>query len=155
MNETIRYLCFSLGHEEFAIPLLKVKEVIGLPETTPIPQAQPHFVGIMNLRGSVISVLDMRTKLSIKPGSHDETTVIILDLGETNLGVVVDCVNSVIAIPHDQIAPKPLIESSKASDYITGVYRKDEHLVLMLDIGKTLSVDDRATLSKATAPKAA
>lgn len=155
MNDGSRYLCFSLGNEEFAIPLLKVKEVIGVPETTSIPQSPGYFVGIMNLRGSVISILDLRIKLGFKPQNSSETTVIILDLGETNLGMVVDCVNSVVAIPSDQISPKPAIESSKVADYITGVFRKQEHLVLLLNIEKSLSVEDRTTLSRAATAKAA
>lgn len=147
MTETNRYLCFSLGAEEFAIPLLVVKEVIGVPEVTSVPQTPSHFLGIMNLRGSVISVLDLRQKLGVKPGANVETTVIILDLGDYNLGVVVDCVNSVLPLSSDQIGEKPVVESNKSTDYIVGVFRKDERLVLLLDIAKALSVEDRSVVA--------
>lgn len=155
MNDLTRYLCFSLGNEEFAMPLLKVKEVIGVPDTTPIPQSPSYFVGIMNLRGSVISILDMRLKMGIKSKNGDETTVIILDIGETKLGIVVDCVNSVVSIPSEEILPKPMIESSKSAEYIAGVFRKQEHLVLLLDIEKALSIEDRSHLAKSPTVKAA
>jgi purine-binding chemotaxis protein CheW len=148
MNEQTRFLCFSLGVEEYAIQLLAVKEVIGMPEITPVPQTPPYFLGIMNLRGAVISVMDLRHKLGIKPGSSDETTVIILDLGDYCLGIVVDCVNSVLSLSMDDIAKKPVLESGKSTDYVTGVYRKEDRLVLLLDIAKALSIEDRSALNK-------
>ena len=104
MIDNMRYLCFDLGNREFAIPLLSAKEVIGIPEVTAVPQSPSHFLGIMNLRGNVISVLDLRLKLSIKPVTSEENTIIILDLGDYNLGVVVDRVNSVQTVEKDKIS---------------------------------------------------
>lgn len=148
MIDNTRFLCFTLGKEEYSIPLLSIKEVIGLPEVTPIPQSPPHFMGIMNLRGQVISVMDLRQKLSIKSPNTEETSVIILDLGDYNLGVVVDKVNSVQMLNQEDISEKPIVESNKAHDYITGVFRKEDKLILLLDIAKALSVEDRTTVSK-------
>jgi len=145
-----RYLCFNVANEEFGIPLLNVKEVIGYPDITPVPQTPPHFLGIMNLRGNVISVLDMRLKIGQKATKSEETTVMILDLGGFNLGVVVDCVNSVIAIQPEHLSPRPVIESSKNTEYITSVYRKDDRLILFVDIAKALSVDDYTSIKKQT-----
>jgi len=149
-----RYLSFSLGSEEFAIPLLDVKEVIAMPEFTPIPCSPPHFLGIMNLRGQVISVLDLRTKLSIKPLNSPETAVIICDLDPLTIGVVVDSINSVITPESDEVSDKPEIQS-KASDFITGVFRKDKNLVLFLDIARALSVQDKLTAQNAVQMKKA
>jgi purine-binding chemotaxis protein CheW len=144
MSEVTRYICFNLGVEEFAIPLLAVKEVIGLPEVTPVPQTPPHFLGIMNLRGSVISIMDLRNKLGAKSIPSDETTVVILDLGGGhNIGVVVDRVNSVLSMEADKISEKPVVDSAKSTEYITGVYRRDSSLVLLLDVARVLSVEDR------------
>lgn len=154
MNDNSRYLCLNLGQEEFAVPLLAVKEVIGLPDTTPIPQAPSHFSGIMNLRGKIVSVMDLRVKLGIKPTGSDETTVIILDLGDYNLGVVVDKVNSVQVLTKEMVSEKPVIDGGKGHDYITGVFRKDDHLILLLDISKALSVEDRSTVMKQAAKAA-
>jgi len=148
MIDNTRFLCFTLGKEEYSIPLLSIKEVIGLPEVTPIPQSPPHFMGIMNLRGQVISVMDLRQKLSIKSPNTEETSVIILDLGDYNLGVVVDKVNSVQMLNQEDISEKPIVEANKAHDYITGVFRKEDKLILLLDIAKALSVEDRTTVSK-------
>jgi len=154
MIDNARYLCFDLGNREFAIPLLSAKEVIGIPEITAVPQTPTHFLGIMNLRGNVISVMDFRLKLGIKPSASEENTVIILDLGDYNLGVVVDRVNSVQTVEKDKISDPPMVESNKNSDYITGVFRKDERLILMLDISKALSVEDKSAM-KSKSVKAA
>ncbi len=148
MIDNMRYLCFDLGNREFAIPLLSAKEVIGIPEVTAVPQSPSHFLGIMNLRGNVISVLDLRLKLSIKPVTSEENTIIILDLGDYNLGVVVDRVNSVQTVEKDKISEPPVVESTSKSDYITGVFRKDEKLILMLDISRALSVEDRSVMKQ-------
>lgn len=155
MIDTARYLCFNLGKEEYSIPLLSIKEVIGMPDITSIPQSPPHFLGIMNLRGQVISVMDLRQKLSIKPTQSEETSVIILDFGEFNLGVVVDKVNSVLMLNKEDIHEKPVIEQNKAHDYVLGVFRKENQLILLLDIAKALSVDDRKIVNKSVTKKAA
>lgn len=147
-----RFLGFSLGEEEFGIPLLNVREVIGLPEITPVPQSPKHFLGIMNLRGQVISIIDLRQKLGITPKKSAETAVVICDLGTTSLGVVVDSVNQVISPQTEEISDKPEIQNSKANAFITGVYRneKEKKLVLFLDVAKTLDMNDLAAMKNAT-----
>ena len=142
--DDLRYLCFNIGEEEFALPLLSVKEVLAIPETTPVPQMPTHFKGILNLRGKIISIMDLRTKLNIKPLKESaENAVVILDLGEYNLGIVVDRVNSVQTFEPSGLSDKPMVENSKANDYITGVYRKDNKLVLLINVLKALSIEDK------------
>ena len=151
-----RFLSFSLGNEDFALPLLCVKEVIAVPEVTPIPFTPPHFLGIMNLRGQVISIVDLRTKFGIKAKNVTENAVIICEFSGLCLGVVVDSINSVLAPAADELSGKPDIQGSKAGDYITDVHRsKDKHLVLFLDIARALSVEDLQTIKKSGAGKAA
>ena len=142
-----RYICFNLGVQEYGVPLLSIKEVLGLPEVTPIPQCPNYFLGIMNLRGKVISVMDLRTKIGIKTQNNNETSVMILDLGDQLLGVVVDKVNAVITINMKDIAEAPKIEESKATDYIENVYRHNEQLILLISIAKALSIEDHLVLS--------
>ncbi len=145
-----RFLSFSLGEEEYAIPLLSVREVIAVPNVTPIPYTPPHFLGIMNLRGNVISLIDLRKKFAIKPKENAETSVIICDLGDVALGVVVDSVNQVLTPRENDISAKPSIESNRNTDFITSVYRRDKHLVLFLDIEKALTGEDKAAIQKST-----
>jgi purine-binding chemotaxis protein CheW len=149
LNNGDRFLSFSLGSEQYAIPLLSVKEVIAMADLTAIPQTPPYFLGIMNLRGQVISVMDLRLKLGIKPVVGAETAIIICDLKSLVIGVVVDSINSVLAPKEGEVSDKPEVQSSKNTDYITGVYRFEKQLVLFLDIVKSLSVEDKLAVSKA------
>ncbi len=144
-----RFLAFSLEDENFALPLLAVKEVIAMPEITSIPYTPPHFLGIMNLRGQVISVIDLRLKFNMKPNGGSETAVVICDLANLCIGVVVDSVNQVLSLNQEDIAPRPEVESNRKSDYIMGVTRQDKKLILLLDIAKTLNVEDHMAIKNA------
>ena len=138
-----RFIEFSLGSEDYAIPLLMVREVISIPETTPIPKAPKHFVGLMNLRGQVISIVDLRTKLSISTNTeHAESAVIIVDFNGINIGIIVDSINKVLAFSRGEIQEMPEVNSQVKSDYILGVFKKDEGLAVLLDIAKCLDVKD-------------
>tara|TARA_Y100000817_G_C16773446_1_gene507193 strand:+ start:15 stop:545 length:531 start_codon:yes stop_codon:yes gene_type:complete len=152
-ENTERYLEFSLGEEVYAMPLLKVREVIAMPETTPVPFTPDHFLGIMNLRGQVISVIDLRDKLKIKTNvkiedEESEIAVIIIDLDPIFLGVVVDSVNSVLTVETGNVNPTPQIESSRNADYITGVYRKNNNLILLLDVARVLDLEDKKAIDQ-------
>ena len=141
-----RYLAFSLRAEQYAIPLLQVKEVIGMTEPTPIPQTPAYFKGIINLRGQVISVIDLRTKLQLsKAADGPETSIIILDLEPLCLGVIVDSINSVLALSPEDLSPAPDATDLK-DQYLTNVARQENQLTLILDIRATLSVQDIAAL---------
>ena len=142
-GEPQRFLAFALCEEEYAIPLLTVKEVIALPEITPVPHTPAHFLGIMNLRGQVISIVDLRVKFGMKKADRTaETAVIILDIDELRLGVVVNSVDNVLAVAAGDIKERPDIESSVKTDYIQGVTRQDGKLVIILDIARALNVED-------------
>lgn len=145
-----KFLCFSLGPEEYAVRLLTVKEVIAKPEVTHVPQSPPYFLGIMNLRGQVISIVDLRAKLGVKPVETAETSVIIFDLQDAIIGVVVDSVNAVLAPEPSEISDKPDIHGSNKHNYIEGVYRWNKQLVLFLNIAKALGVEDLTHAAKAT-----
>lgn len=142
-----RFIHFSLGKEDYAIPLLRVREVIAPPEVTAIPQTPNYFLGIMNLRGQVITVLDLRTKLGIKPLNGPEMAVIIADLGGLCVGIVVDSINSVLSPKADELREKPDLPAAKAAEYVTGVYRGQNKLVLLLDVVKVLSLEDHQSIA--------
>lgn len=150
-----RYLSFSLGNEEFAIPLLKVKEVIGVPEVTSVPFTPPYFLGIMNLRGQIISVMDLRQKLGIKPVNKNETAVIICDFGHISLGVVVDSINSVAMPKPEELSDRPQMGQEKFSEFIMGVITRESRLTLILNIAKCLNVEDLKAIERSKSPKAA
>jgi purine-binding chemotaxis protein CheW len=155
-GEMLRYLAFSLAGEEYAVPLLKVKEVIALSEITPVPQTPSYFRGIMNLRGQIISVVDLRSKLRLPPAAATgENAIIILDIAEVSLGAVVDSIDSVLAVASADVSPTPDLESNVSSEFITGVTRRGKKLVLLLDIEQTLSVDELVAVNRAIGKKAA
>lgn len=138
-----RYLAFLLGKEQYAIPLLQVKEVIEMSDPTPIPQAPPYFEGVINLRGQIISVLDLRSKLKFpKTERGPKTAIIILDLDpHLSLGVIVDRINSVLAIAGEDRSEAPELLSEK-NQCLTGVARRDNKLTLLLDIKAALNLTD-------------
>lgn len=134
-----RFLEFSLLTESFALPLESVREVLALGEVTPIPSVPNHVKGVMNLRGQVITVVDMRTKFRMKTEAYQaETAIIILDNANHAVGIIVDTVNSVISLEDEAISRSPEIESSVASDYIAGIARVEKKLILLLDMEKAL-----------------
>lgn len=140
-----RYLSFSVGNEDYAIPLLSVKEVIAKPKTTPLPYSPPHFVGLMNLRGLVISIIDMRIKLGLKPKeNHVENGVIIIDMDPVFVGVTVDSINNVLLLNQSDVSAPPDMENKRAGRYLKGVARKDNRLILLIEIKDMLDLEDRA-----------
>ncbi len=133
LNDTKRFLEFNLGGESYAVELLKVKEVITPPEMTPIPKAPGYVCGLMNLRGLVLTVIDLRKKLGITPGKDtSQNGVIIFDLGERLVGVMVDSIQKVLNIGSGQIKPVPDSEAAGAA-YFLGVLQQDERLSMWLD----------------------
>lgn len=138
-----RYLCFSLGNEKFAMTLLQVKEVIANVPTTSIPQAPAYFKGLMNLRGLVIPVIDLRSKLKIGKGEfNSETTIVILDLDGLFSGVVVDSVDSVVIFDQSMISETPVRDAATKVDYIVGVAKQEKSLTLIMDMKKVLNTED-------------
>lgn len=153
-GEIKRFLAFSLGQEHYAIPLLAVKEVIAMPDFTPVPYTPPHFLGIINLRGQVISVIDMRLKFGIKAEKTHESAVIICDFNSVSVGIVVNSVNSVLSLNEEAISPTPEIESTKKTDHIIGVTKQGPKLVILLDIAKALDMDDLNAIKNAEKKRA-
>lgn len=136
-----RYLCFSLGEEEYAIPLLSVKEVVAMPEYTKVPNAPKYFLGIINLRGQVISVVDLRARLGISAGFDKETSVIICIVDGNSIGVVVDTINQVVESHDNEVSSPPDISSANLA-YITGVIRKDKRLIVRIDVAKMIALSE-------------
>jgi purine-binding chemotaxis protein CheW len=148
-TESQRFLCFRLGDEDYAVPLLSVKEVIAMPDTTPIPNTPSHFMGIMNLRGQVISIIDLRVKFGFKSEKTAENCVIICDFGGLSLGVVVSAVENVHAVSPKDIGPRPDLQGSKTSDYVTGVIKRDKNLILLVNLSKALGVEEQKAIAQA------
>jgi len=133
MKITQKFLSFMVGNECFAIPLLKVREVIGMPEVTAIPQAPNHVVGIINLRGQIITIFDLRSRLNAST-KGEQPTVIICEMPFGQMGMIVDLVSSVLSAESEQLSEVPPGSRAASHDFITSIYSKEDELILMLDV---------------------
>lgn len=136
-NDSNQYLTFTLQDEEYGIEILKVQEIKGYSKITQIPNA-PHYVkGVLNLRGTVVPVVDLRTRFSMVEKECDQFTVIIVvNVGTKVVGLVVDTVSDVLNIPPEDIADAPDMTGDVDSSCITGMGKVNERLILLLDIGR-------------------
>jgi purine-binding chemotaxis protein CheW len=147
-----RYLQFDLGAESYAIHLLSVKEVIPRPDTTPLPNSPSFYVGIMNLRGQIISIVDLRRKLNIAPKKEDiEEAVIIIEIEGVGIGVVVDSINRVLNIAMNSVSEVPEVSSQINAKYIEGVYQGEKSLTILLDLASVLNIIEIKNMQKKTA----
>jgi purine-binding chemotaxis protein CheW len=152
-NSTIdlsRYLEFSLAEENFAIPLLQVRELISIPETTPIPNAPSYFLGIMNLRGQVISVVDLRKKMKMEAKAADsETAVIIIEINGVHMGIVVDSINRVLNVGENDVQEIPEVESQMNAKFISGIFKHPDGLTIFVNLENMLGLQDIKTAESA------
>lgn len=138
-EEMSRFLEFKLGNEFYVIELHTVREVITPPELTPIPKAPPHVCGLMNLRGLVLTVIDLRKRLSITPGKDaSENSIVIFDLGDRLVGAWVDSIIRVATVEKSAIRPVPDSDANGVTQYLNGIIQFDHKLALWLDVKKLL-----------------
>jgi purine-binding chemotaxis protein CheW len=149
-REIEQFLSFALGDEQYGIEILKVQEIKGYSGITPIPNTPAHVRGVMNLRGTVIPVVDLRAKFSLEPRAYDKFTVIIVvTVGAKIMGLVVDSVSDVLDIARSDVRPTPDLGRREDTRFISGMANVGDRLVVLLDID-TLLAEDAA--SEAAAP---
>jgi purine-binding chemotaxis protein CheW len=141
------YLSFRLGTEEYGIPILTVQEIRGYTEPTRIASQASHNLGVLNLRGVIVPIVDLRIKLAQAEVTYNDVTVtIVLNLGERVVGVVVDAVQDVIALKPDDIKPAPAFQTGVDERYITGIatLRQDgqERLLILMAIDRVFASQD-------------
>jgi len=139
-----KYLTFALADEEYALPVLKVREIIKMMEITQVPKVPPHVKGVINLRGKVIPIVDLRLKFGFPPQDATERTCIIvvdaaLNGGRSSLGFVVDGVNEVMNIAAEEIEPTPDFGEQVNTTYMQGVAKRGAHVKMLLDLDRVLS----------------
>jgi purine-binding chemotaxis protein CheW len=143
-----QYLTFTLGQEEYGLEILKVQEIKGYSAITPIPNTPPYIKGVMNLRGTVIPVVDLRSKLSMSEAEYNQFTVIIVvTVGTKVMGLIVDAVSDVLNIPKSDIQATPDFGAQVDARFINGMAKAGEKLVVLLDIEKVLGGEELAVLS--------
>lgn len=151
ISETRQYLTFKLGEEVFALDVSQVREILDFTNITKVPQTPEFMRGVINLRGSVVPVVDMRLKFGMSRTEHTVNTCIqvvevMLDGERTILGALVDSVQEVFELEPDQIEPPPRIGTRLRTDFIKGMGKRDDRFVILLDIDKVFTVEDLAAM---------
>jgi purine-binding chemotaxis protein CheW len=139
---TLQLVSFHLSEELYGVEITKVREIILVTEITKIPET-PHYVkGLINLRSTVIPVIDLRTLFGLHEGElTDESRIMVLQANGRTIGVIVDAVNEVLRVKRDQIAPPPPTVAKLGREYLTGLVRLDKQLLILLDIDRILGDD--------------
>ncbi len=140
-EEERTFVAFVLDREEYGLPVESVREVLRVGEVTRVPQAPPHIRGVTNVRGSILPVVEIRTRIGLPPlDPGPEARVVVLEVGERALGLLVDRVARVAKVRLGEIEPPPAEVVTARTDYVVGVAKRPEGLLILLDPGRTLVV---------------
>ncbi len=142
-DELLQLVSFNIGSEEFGVDILKVQEINRMAEITKVPQA-PHYVeGVINLRGKVIPIVDLRKRFGLEIKEYDKNTrIVVVDIEGNVMGMVVDSVSEVLRLPTNTIEPPPEIVTGINSEYIKGVAKLEDRLLIFLDLSKVIDVSE-------------
>lgn len=148
-DELLQLVTFSIGEEEFGVDILKVQEIIRTMEITKVPRAEAFVEGVINLRGKVIPILDLRRRFKLPSKAHDKhTRIIVIEMNNMIVGFVVDSVSQVLRIPSNTVEPPPPVVAGVDSEYISGVGKLQDSLLILLDLNKLLSSADLESLAQ-------
>lgn len=146
-----KYLTFLLDGEDYGVEILKVREIIGLMDITKVPQTPDFVAGVINLRGKVIPVIELRTKFGLARAEYtDQTCIIVVDVG-TTMGIIVDTVNEVHDIPMENIQPAPRFGSAVDTSFILGMGKIKDEVKILLDIDRVLTSAELVQVQQAAA----
>jgi purine-binding chemotaxis protein CheW len=145
------FLSFRLGEEEYGIDILKVQEIRGYEAVTAIANTPAFIKGVINLRGTIIPIIDMRIKFNLGKVGYDQfTVVIVLSIAGRTVGMVVDSVSDVISLTSEQLRPAPSFAAGMDTQYITGLGTVDERMLILVDIERLMTSDDMALAGQAS-----
>jgi purine-binding chemotaxis protein CheW len=145
-EESHQVLTFVLGKETYGVDILRVQEIRGWSAVTKIPHAPPHVLGVLNLRGSIVPIVDLRMRFSLDRAEYTTVTVIIVvsvisSAGRRDFGVVVDGVSDVVDVNPEEVKAAPELGAKGATDYIRGLVPVSERMVVLLDIDRLIGSD--------------
>lgn len=139
-NRMSRWVTFRLADEAYGVNVMQVQEVLRVPEIAPVPGAPDYVLGIVNLRGTVVTVIDTRKRFGLAPKDADDATrIVIVEAHGEVVGILVDNVAEVVELPPGGIEPAPNVGSEKNSKFIQGVYSRDGQLLILVDLNKLLT----------------
>lgn len=144
----IQLVTFNLVGEEFGLPILDVREIIRMVEVTPVPHSPSFVEGVINLRGQILPVIDLRKRFGLSSSSADEDTrIVVVEINHNLIGLIVDGVNEVLRIPSETVNPAPQIVSSGiGAEYIQGIAHYNEKMIILIDMGRVFNNDEMQNL---------
>jgi purine-binding chemotaxis protein CheW len=150
-GELLQLVSFTIGGEEYGIDILKVQEINRMLKVTQVPNSPSYVDGVINLRGKVIPVIDLRTRLGMQRKPHDkDTRIVVVDLIGKTVGFVVDAVSEVLRISRSITEPPPpTVMENRASDFITAVAKLEDRLLILIDLELILSDKEKAEVQDA------
>jgi purine-binding chemotaxis protein CheW len=141
-TDILQLVSFRIGNEEYGVDIHRVQEINRTMEVTRVPNSPAYVEGVVNLRGRVIPVIDLRTRFGMPKQEWDKNTrIVVVELQGTTVGFVVDSVNEVLRIPRSVTEPPPMLASGANADYITGVGKLEDRLLILLDLDKVVGIE--------------
>jgi purine-binding chemotaxis protein CheW len=148
-GKTLQVVSFALGSEEYGVDIAQVQEINRMVTVTHVPQAAQFMEGVINLRGRLIPIIDLRTRFGMERAERTKNTrIVVTEIGSKRLGMVVDSVSEVLRIPVEQIEDAPDLVAGVDTEYIRGVGKLDDRLIIMLDLTRVISSAEKAELQK-------
>jgi purine-binding chemotaxis protein CheW len=148
-DEIVQLVGFSVGNEDFGVDILKVHEINRIMSITEIPNSPSFVEGVINLRGQVIPIINLRTRLKMPKIEYDaKTRIIVVEIGQKTVGFIVDNVTEVLRIPKSTMERPPELVTDIDTDYINSVCKLEDRLLILLDLDKVLSVEEKVKLQK-------
>ncbi len=143
-NESlVQWVTFRLAEELYGINVMQVQEVLRVSEIAPVPGAPHYVLGIINLRGNVVTVIDTRIRLGLSTAEvTDSTRIVIIETARHVVGILVDCVAEVVDVNSNEVESAPNVGSDESSNYIQGVVSQEEELLILVDLNKLLTDDE-------------
>ena len=143
MSKILQLVGFKVEREFFGVPIAAVKEIIRVPDITPVPDTPEFVEGVVNLRGRIVPVIDMRRRVGVLAAERTRgNRILVLELAGKMVGLIVDSASDIIKISEDAIEPPPDIVSSIGAEYVTGVGKLEGKLIVLLDLTRLLSAEE-------------
>lgn len=142
-TDILQLVSFCIGSEEYGVDIHRVQEINRTMEVTRVPNSPPYVEGVINLRGRVIPVIDLRARFGMSKKEWDkDTRIVVVEIQGVTVGFVVDSVNEVLRIPRSVTEPPPIMASGGNTDYITGIGKLEDRLLILLDLDKLVGIDE-------------
>jgi purine-binding chemotaxis protein CheW len=146
-EKVVQWVTFCLGDETYGIMVMQVQEVLRIPDIAPVPGAADYVVGIINLRGNVVTVIDTRHRFGLPPKELDDASrIVVTEVGSQIIGILVDSVAEVIELKSSEIESAPNVGNDESSNYIQGVSSQNGKLLILVDLNKFLDIEELASV---------